>query len=107
MAKPAETRCPGVLELIAEVEELDAEGKCWCQCVKDDVPKAKALSARGLCLGAAKVIKAARARCEANAKGVARTAGVEPVSAITLTPVKPMSLDEMMHGGAVKVTAEE
>jgi len=91
MAKPPELRCPGVRDLIAEVEELDAHGDCWCQCVKDDVPKAKELAARGFCMGAMKVIRAARARCTS-----AQEKLVSGAAAPEFKPVKPLTLTEML-----------
>lgn len=99
MAKAPETRCPGVLERIAEVEELDAAGNCWCSCVKDDIPKAKELSLRGLCLGAMKVIKAARARCNSPEEKRQQDAaqGIFPaIEPIAIEPIKPMKLADMM-----------
>lgn len=94
--KEATARCPGVLDQIAEVEALDAAGDCWCQCVKDDIPKAKDLAARGLCLGAAKVIKAARARCTSTAEKLQSGIALP----IDFKPVKPLSLSEMMAPAA-------
>lgn len=94
MAKPAELRCPGVRDLIAEVEELDAKGDCWCQCVKDDVPKAKELASRGFCMGAMKVIRAARARCTSAAEKLQ-----SGQAAPEFKPVKPLTLTEMLGKG--------
>ncbi len=94
MAKPPELRCPGVRDMIAQVEELDAHGDCWCKCVKDDVPKAKELASRGFCMGAMKVIRAARARCTSHAEKL--RAGT---AAPDFKPIRPMTLTEMMASG--------
>jgi hypothetical protein len=88
-----------VLDRIAEVEELDAAGACWCSCVKDDIPKSKDLAARGLCLGAMKVIKAARARCTSQDEKREQDAAqgiYEPIKPIAIEPIKPMKLADMM-----------
>jgi hypothetical protein len=85
-----------VLEKIAEVEELDGNGDCWCQCVKDDIPKAKGLALKGLCLGAMKVIKAARARCtspeekEADAASRGEFGAIVPIA---IEPIRPLKLE--------------
>jgi hypothetical protein len=93
--KPHETRCPGVLEKIAEVQALNDAGDCWCTCVNDDLPKARDLAMRGLCLGAMKVIKAARARCTSKAEKF--STGTMPGPA-TLEPLRALTAAEMMAG---------
>lgn len=95
MAKPPEARCPGVRTKIAEVEELDAHGDCWCKCVADDVPKAKELASKGFCMGAMKVIKAARQRCSTKAER-GEFEPPPPIKPVTIEPIKPMKLGEVM-----------
>lgn len=68
--RPKEQRCPGVLESIAKAQRLLDAQKCHCPCVETDIPKATALAAKGHCLGAAKVIKAALARCDESDTGI-------------------------------------
>jgi len=98
MAKSPEARCPGVRTKIAEVEGLNAAGDCWCKCVEDDLPKAKDLAGKGFCFGAMKVIKAARARCEAGSSGrggysVEQVDDDDPGSAIVPYEVTPIEIE--------------
>lgn len=62
------SKCTGVQGLIDELAQLDAAGKCWCECVKEDLPKARALAAAGKCLGAAQVAKAGLRRCNGSSQ---------------------------------------
>ena len=57
------TRCPNVLAKIAEAKERLAQGRCWCDCVNDDIPNAEAKVAEGKCGAANSIIQAALARC--------------------------------------------
>lgn len=56
--------CPNVLQKILETKKLLKEGNCWCDCVKEDIPKAEKLVKDGKCGAANSVVEAALRRCD-------------------------------------------
>lgn len=86
-------RCPKVLAMIEEVEALDEAGRCWCECVKEDIPHARELVEAGKCLGASQVIRAARRRCTAPSE--VQMSPIQPLDIrpleIKVVPIAPMS----------------
>jgi len=80
-------RCPNVLAKIEEAKQLDSAGKCWCECVKEDIPKAEKLAADGKCGAANSVIAAALRRCDRS-----QTPGA-------FKPIQPISFADLKFGG--------
>ncbi len=68
-----------VVEKIEEAARLDAAGKCWCECLKRDVPRARELVSEGKCSAANNVIEAALRRCD-------RGGSADPFDAIEFVP---------------------
>jgi hypothetical protein len=90
-------KCPAVEAQIAEAEQCLAEGKAWCQCVKDDVAKARQRYAEGNCASARYHAVEALKRCTGSkhdlASSPARGNRHRPTTPIDFSPLPPASFD--------------